>query len=78
MPQVRRPLSGLDIAIAKRTRICHRSRANHDIAPGETHLTVRNADGLGVKNYCGVHAADILRQAEDDLRSIRTRLGLDS
>lgn len=76
MSQIRRPLSGVHVDTAIRERICHRSRDTHHIAPGEQHLTVRNTGGVGVKNYCREHAADVLDEAEADLRRVRAELGL--
>lgn len=70
MPQVKRLLKDASIEVASRKRICHRNRAGHEIAMGDSCLVVKEPEG-GKRNYCAQCAAEILDQAADDLHILR-------
>lgn len=76
MPAVRRILKHAEIETAGRRRVCHRNRSDHAIAKGEPCLVVKEADGLGHKNYCVACASEILAQACTDLDQLHISLGL--
>lgn len=70
MAQIRDILIHLSVETAIRKRKCHRSRGKHGIPRGETFLSVREAGGLGSKNYCKACAKLILDAAGIKLASI--------
>ncbi len=76
MAQVRHVLGNLSIETARAKRKCHQKPKEHQIAKGVRCLVVRDASGGGSKNYCGTCAAQILDVADDDLRGLRSELGL--
>lgn len=69
MAQVRDILIHVSVDIAIRARKCHRS-AKHKIEAGERHILIREAQGLGAKNYCKLCAHEILTIADGKLKSI--------
>lgn len=76
MPKVREVLAHVSVETAGRQRVCHRNRAAHVVAKGETCLVIRQAASSGSKNYCRVCAVSILEQAAQDLVDLRAALGL--
>jgi hypothetical protein len=76
MAKVRQLLNAVSVETAKRKRICYRNRRNHEIAPGEKCLVVKEPNTNGSKNYCSDCAAEILDRAQDDLSALKTQLGV--
>ena len=76
MPAIRQILKHVTVDTAKRGRICHRNRKGHSITKEATFLLIKEQNGLGSKNYCGVCAGPILQQAQDDLDKLTRGLDL--
>lgn len=77
MAKIRDLLKQANVETAGARRKCHRRPKQHSIQKGEKCLAVRESDGRGKKNYCGVCAAEILDVAATRLDSLRLELGLD-
>lgn len=73
MAKVRQLFNAATIQTAKRRRICHRSRKNHEVLAGDKCLVLKDANG-GSKNYCVVCATAIFDRAQDDLDELRRKL----
>jgi hypothetical protein len=74
VPKIRSILKHVVVERAAGKRKCHRD-AKHAIAAGTDSLAIYDDLG-GRKNYCSKCAEPILDQADSDLKSFRSTLGL--
>ena len=68
MVRARRILRHVQVEQAKMRRRCHHDRS-HLINRGENCLVIRNHNGLGTRNYCGMCARSILKLAWMELKA---------
>jgi hypothetical protein len=73
MAKVRQLFNPVAVETAKKKRICHHNRRNHEILKDEKCLVIKDANG-GKRNYCVVCATAILDRADTDLDDLRTDL----
>jgi len=73
MPAIRDILVHVEIEVAQGTRICHRKRNGCGIARNQPCLAIYEASG-GRKNYCPLHALEILTAAKAKLAAMERAL----
>lgn len=73
MAKVRQLFNPVSVETAKKKRICHHNRKNHEILKEEKCLVIKDANG-GKRNYCVHCAAAILDRADADLDGLRADL----
>lgn len=70
MAKIRQVLKDLSIETAKRKRICHRNRRQHEIRMGHKCLVIRDPATQSSKNYCAECAQQIIDRAYEDLEAL--------